>query len=139
MKIVCVLDYHLKLVSVAVPKVTSFIFHKGISKVNTSHAPTYSGHEEKEMQKVFSCSATGKPAPTIEWDFSPGADTINTSQTTTVKNSDNTFTSSSITTLKIPADWSGHVDCVLNRGMEGERRERIPFTLCKLCMACSLM
>ncbi|KAM4560553.1 OX-2 membrane glycoprotein-like isoform 2-T2 [Odontesthes bonariensis] len=99
---------------------------QGISKVNTSHAPTYSGHEEKERQEVFSCSATGKPTPTIEWDFSPGADTINPSLTTTVENSDNTFTSSSITTLKIPADWSGHVDCVLNRGTEGERRERIP-------------
>ncbi|CAG5933216.1 unnamed protein product [Menidia menidia] len=95
---------------------------EGISKVNTSHTPTNGGQEEKERHEVFSCTATGKPAPTIEWEFSPGAEIYGTPEATTVKNGDNTVTTSNVSTVRIPAHWTGHVYCVLNKGTNRERR-----------------
>lgn len=99
---------------------------QGISTVNTSHSVS-SEQQEGSREVVFSCSATGKPAPTIKWDFSSGATSLHQPQTAVVTNSDQTFTSSSSVTLKVPPDWGGHVDCVLNAGMEGQRQERINF------------
>ena len=81
------------------------------------------------MEVEFSCSATGKPAPTIDWELPPGAARLHRSQTPTETNSDHTFTSSDNITLQVPAGWSGHVDCLLNRGARGQRRERIPFSV----------
>uniref|UniRef100_A0A7N6F953 Ig-like domain-containing protein n=1 Tax=Anabas testudineus TaxID=64144 RepID=A0A7N6F953_ANATE len=96
---------------------------QGISEVYTQSSTTIKGDEKKDRDVVFSCSATGKPAPTIEWDFSTTATKLSQTQTTTVKNSDHTFTSSCNITLKIPPRWTGHVDCVLNRGgLERGRR-----------------
>lgn len=108
------------------PKWQVSILCKGISEVYTQSSTTIKGDEKKDRDVVFSCSATGKPAPTIEWDFSTTATKLFQTQTTTVKNSDHTFTSSCNITLKIPPRWTGHVDCVLNRGRVGERQERIP-------------
>lgn len=93
-----------------------------------AEAPSTEHDEEDGKEVVFSCSATGKPAPTIQWAYSPGAMPLNQPQTSTVSNSDHTFTSSRNITLEIPPDWSGHVDCLLNSGMTGQRRESIPFT-----------
>uniref|UniRef100_A0A8D3ASU2 Ig-like domain-containing protein n=1 Tax=Scophthalmus maximus TaxID=52904 RepID=A0A8D3ASU2_SCOMX len=87
------------------------------------------GPEGEHVEVVFGCSATGKPAPTIEWDISPGASHLDQTETTTASNSDHTFTSSHNVTLQVPADWSGHVDCLLNRGQTGEKQKRIPFSL----------
>lgn len=88
-------------------------------------APSGDGDAE---EVVFSCSATGKPAPTIQWEFSPVAAALGRPQTATATNGDHTFTSSSNITLRVPAGWDGHVDCLLNKGARGQRRERIPFT-----------
>ncbi len=97
--------------------------------VNTHVEPPSSKHEGENMKEVvFSCSATGKPAPTIQWAYSSGASPLKEPQTATVANSDQTFTSSSSVTLQVPSHWSGHVDCLLNSGMVGERQERIPFS-----------
>ncbi|XP_034720950.1 uncharacterized protein LOC117939605 [Etheostoma cragini] len=91
-----------------------------------------SREEDKEYLKVvFRCSATGKPAPTIHWDFSPSATPADQPQTTSVRNSDQTFTSSSNITLQVPPNWKGNVYCLLNTGLTGQRRERIPFSLPK--------
>ncbi|XP_005953074.1 OX-2 membrane glycoprotein [Haplochromis burtoni] len=95
---------------------------QGISKVNTMH------HAKQDGEVVFSCSATGKPAPTIEWDLSDGAAIAEEPQTVTVKNSDHTFNASSNITVKVPPGWRGHAACVLNRGKIGEREERIAFS-----------
>ncbi|KAF3857090.1 hypothetical protein F7725_008949 [Dissostichus mawsoni] len=46
-----------------------------------------------------------------------------------IANGDKTFTSSSNITLRLPAGWEGHVDCLLNSGAMGQRSERIPFSL----------
>lgn len=101
---------------------------QGISEVTTGVQSASSENEAEGMKEfVFSCSATGKPAPTIEWAFSPQALPLNQTWTTTEANSDHTFSSSRNITLQIPSDWSGHVDCLLNSGITGERRERIPF------------
>ncbi|XP_044043797.1 nectin-1-like [Siniperca chuatsi] len=102
---------------------------QGISEVKTHVQPPTGGHEEEDAKLVFSCSATGKPAPTIEWTFSPGATCLEQPQTFTVTNSDHTYTSSRNITLQVPPDWNGHVDCLLNNRVTGERRERIPFSL----------
>ncbi|XP_073318607.1 OX-2 membrane glycoprotein-like [Pagrus major] len=100
---------------------------QGISEVKVQ-APS-SEHEEEDMKEVvFSCSATGKPAPTIQLVPSAGASSVDQKQTT-VTNSDHTFTSSRNITVKVPKAWSGHVDCLLNVGMTGERTEKIPFSL----------
>ncbi|XP_010753340.3 OX-2 membrane glycoprotein-like isoform X1 [Larimichthys crocea] len=100
---------------------------QGISEVNTSVHPPSSQEDPKEV--VFSCSAIGKPAPTIHWSYPPDASALNQPHTTTITNSDHTFTSSRNVTLRVPRGWSGHVDCLLNRGMTGERVERISYTL----------
>ncbi|XP_028988814.1 OX-2 membrane glycoprotein-like [Betta splendens] len=100
---------------------------QGISRTYTSHVTNKRGGSEGS-EVVFICSATGKPAPTIQWDLKAGATRLHEAPTTTVMNSDHTFTSSSNVTLQVPSDWDGHVDCLLNSGMLGERRERIPLT-----------
>ncbi|XP_029377335.1 OX-2 membrane glycoprotein-like isoform X2 [Echeneis naucrates] len=97
---------------------------EGISSVNTTVAP-----KEEDMGVVFSCSATGKPAPTIEWLVSPDAAYLDSPKTMTVKSSDQTFTSSRNITLRLPEGWDGHVDCLLNKGRIGQRQERIHFSL----------
>ncbi|KAK5847787.1 hypothetical protein PBY51_016889 [Eleginops maclovinus] len=104
---------------------------RGISSFKTEvHAPS-SDPEAKmdEEEVVFSCSATGKPAPTIQWENLPEDVHTHRQPTTTVTNGDNTFTSSSNITLQLPAGWKGHVDCLLNSGTMGQRRETIPFSL----------
>ncbi|KAM6892982.1 nectin-3-like [Lycodopsis pacificus] len=101
---------------------------QGISKVRTAVQPN-SGREDEDVEVVFSCSATGKPAPTIHWNFSPGATRSDQPLTSTETNADHTFTSSRNVTLQVPAGWTGHVDCLLNRGAAGQRRETIPLSL----------
>ncbi|XP_023275992.1 OX-2 membrane glycoprotein-like [Seriola lalandi dorsalis] len=101
---------------------------QGISAVNTMYVPR-GGTEGENKEVEFSCSATGKPAPTIEWVISPEATHSDQPPTTTVTNSDHTFTSSRNITLRVPPDWNGQVDCLLNNGMRGQRQERIPFDL----------
>ena len=87
------------------------------------------GKEEKDVKVVFSCSATGKPAPSIQWVVSLPATSSEETKTMTATNSDHTFTSSSNITLKVSADWKGDVDCLVNSGKRGQRLQRIPFSL----------
>ncbi|XP_053273378.1 OX-2 membrane glycoprotein [Pleuronectes platessa] len=101
---------------------------QGISSVDTAYVPR-AARGGDGMEVEFSCSATGKPVPTIDWDVSPGATRLYQSKTTTEPNGDHTFTSSDNITLQVPAGWSGHVDCLLNRGARGQRRETIPFSV----------
>lgn len=86
-------------------------------------------HDEEAVEVTFTCSATGKPPPTIQWDLSSRDLKGSQSQTTTLMNSDSTFTSSGNVTLRVPSDWKGYGDCLVNSGMMGERRERIPLAL----------
>ncbi|KAI9525869.1 hypothetical protein NQZ68_002417 [Dissostichus eleginoides] len=103
---------------------------QGISSFKTEvHAPSSDHEEEEEEGVVFSCSATGKPAPTIQWEIPSEATHTHRQPITTVANGDKTFTSSSNITLRLPAGWEGHVDCLLNSGAMGQRSERIPFSL----------
>ncbi|XP_041637513.1 OX-2 membrane glycoprotein-like [Cheilinus undulatus] len=103
---------------------------QGISKVKTEvQAPSVEQQEDEENVEVaVSCSATGKPAPTIEWDFSADATHLDNHTTTKIMNSDRTFTSSSNITLQVHSDWNGYVDCVINKGAPGQRRETRKFT-----------
>lgn len=95
--------------------------------MKTAHRTSSPEHRGlKEV--VFSCSATGRPSPTIEWDLSDSSFAISQPETTTMANRDDTFTSSRNISLRVPAGWRGHVDCLLNRGMTGERQEKIPST-----------
>lgn len=86
-------------------------------------------HDEEDVEVTFTCSAAGKPPPTIQWDLSSRDLHYSQSQTTALMNSDSTFTSSGNISLQVPSDWNGYVDCVVNRGMVGEKRERIPLSL----------
>ncbi|KAM8905407.1 nectin-1-like isoform 2-T2 [Spinachia spinachia] len=107
---------------------------QGISEVRTEvHLSREEEEEEEEEEEggarlVFSCSATGKPAPTIRWELSPGAPRADPPPTRTDANGDRTFTSSSSVTVRAPAGWTGHADCLLNGGAPGQRRERIRFS-----------
>ncbi|KAG7236526.1 hypothetical protein INR49_000789 [Caranx melampygus] len=103
---------------------------QGISTVSTEYVPR-SDRDGGDKEVVFSCSATGKPAPTIDWIISPAVNRTEM-QTATVRNSDLTFTSSCNITLTVPPDWDGHVDCLLNKGMRGQRQERIHFSSVKV-------
>ncbi|XP_021169236.2 OX-2 membrane glycoprotein [Fundulus heteroclitus] len=84
--------------------------------VSTSNSTTKSG------QKVLSCSATGKPAPTVDWDIPPNITRV-LQPTAEVSHSNGTFTSSS--SITVDKDWTGRVECVLNKGKNGERREEL--------------
>lgn len=87
-------------------------------------------HLEGGMKRVvFSCSATGKPTPTIEGNLSDDGASSEGQCETTVTNSDHTTTRSCNITVEVPAGWSGHVDWLLNAGMTGQRSVRIPFSL----------
>lgn len=81
------------------------------------------------VEVTFTCSATGKPPPTIGWDLSTPDLHHSQSEITTVTSRDSTFTSSGNISLQVPSDWNGHVDCVVNSGAKGERTERIPLSL----------
>ncbi|KAM9327405.1 OX-2 membrane glycoprotein-like [Pholidichthys leucotaenia] len=102
---------------------------QGISKVDTTSHILNSGPDNEDKEVVFTCSATGKPAPTITWHVSNEDTLLNKSQMTTERNGDNTITTSSSTTVRVRPPWSGHVDCHINSGLLGQRRERIPFSL----------
>lgn len=105
-------------------ELTSLIPHEGISEVKTNVKVTPG--EDRNPVAVFSCSATGKPAPTIQWDSSPAANDLDQSETSIVMNSDGTFTSSSNITLQVSPDWKEQVHCLLNTGVNGQRKELIP-------------
>ncbi|XP_004066798.1 OX-2 membrane glycoprotein [Oryzias latipes] len=97
----------------------------GVSSVNTSAALLQQEEERGEELHAFSCSATGKPAPSIHWELPPNAAVENQTETSTSRNPDGTVTSSRSVTLRAPPLWSGGVDCVLNQGTGRERRHRI--------------
>ncbi|XP_053170252.1 OX-2 membrane glycoprotein-like [Scomber japonicus] len=102
---------------------------QGISKVETGVQVPSREQEDKDVIAVFSCSATGKPAPTIQWQVSPPAIGSEEAETITITNSDHTFTSSSNITLKVSANWRGNVNCLVNKGRRGQRQELIRFPL----------
>lgn len=102
--------------------------YPGISAVATAAHISAEG-KENNVEITFTCSATGKPPPTIQWDLSTPDLRNSQSQTATVTNGDSTFTSSRNVSLQVPSGWNGHVDCVVNSGITGERRERIPLSL----------
>ncbi|KAM4538590.1 OX-2 membrane glycoprotein-like [Fundulus diaphanus] len=91
-------------------------------EVSTQKNFSTSNSTMRSGQRVLSCSATGKPAPTVDWDI-PSNITRVLQPTAEVSHSNGTFTSSSSITVETPRDWTGRVECVLNRGKNGERRE----------------
>ncbi|XP_075871911.1 OX-2 membrane glycoprotein-like isoform X2 [Nelusetta ayraudi] len=95
---------------------------QGISEVKTS-----SLEREGTQEVVFSCSTTGRPPPTINWAFSDDHFLVRQGEATMTTNDDGTFTISQNVSLRAPPGQSGHVDCLANRGMAGERRERVTF------------
>lgn len=103
--------------------------YPGISEVTTAVHTSNTEHDEEAVEVTFTCSATGKPLPTIQWDLSSHDLNDSQAQTTTLTNSDYTFTSSGNISLRVPSDWKGYVDCLVNTGMMGERRERIQLAL----------
>lgn len=94
-----------------------------------TNVQSHSTEHEGVTEVVFSCSATGKPVPVIEWALSAGASVLTEPPTTTETNSDRTFTSSRNLSLQVPAGWKGHVDCLLNSEVMGQQRMQIPFTV----------
>ncbi|MEQ2167314.1 hypothetical protein GOODEAATRI_002873 [Goodea atripinnis] len=72
---------------------------EGILKMHKNRVPT-SNPAMKGRQEVLSCSATGKPAPTITWDIPSNISSKDLQQTAVVSNSDRTFTSSSSITVE---------------------------------------
>ncbi|XP_054615595.1 OX-2 membrane glycoprotein-like isoform X2 [Dunckerocampus dactyliophorus] len=101
---------------------------QGISQVQTKVSRPSSGLADGTMPVMFSCSATGKPAPTIRWLFSQGDTSLHEPVAATVANGDHTFTSSSNVTLIVSRGWKGHADCVVDSGSRGQRMKRIPFS-----------
>ncbi|XP_072298105.1 uncharacterized protein [Eucyclogobius newberryi] len=97
---------------------------QGVSDVKTQ---VYTPIDQPESNRViFSCSATGNPLPNIQWEYSH--DIVEQSQTSVLTNDDRTLTSSRNMTLKMSPDWDGHVYCLINPGMRGEKRETIIYT-----------
>ena len=67
-----------------------------------------SSDDRGQSQKVVTCSATVKPAPTIQWNSTEESSVI------TVQNDDNTFTTTSNLTLQLSSISAGHMDCLVN-------------------------
>lgn len=87
-----------------------------------------SPEHEGAKEVVFSCQTTGRPPPTINWAFSDDRSPVSQGEATVTANDDGTFTNSRNVSLRVLPGWSGHADCLVNRGMAGERRERVPFS-----------
>ncbi|XP_075994698.1 nectin-1-like isoform X1 [Genypterus blacodes] len=97
----------------------------GISSVETNVSQVHSRGPEGggDMEVLLSCSATGKPEPTIEWQSWRGVSSD--PRSSVVSNRDGTFTSSSQVTLRPSPEWDGSLDCLVNAGRRGERREHL--------------
>lgn len=100
---------------------------EGISEVKTTMVSS-SLEREGTKEVVFSCSTTGRPPPTIDWAFSDDHFLVHQTEVQTMTNDDGTFTRSQNISLRVPPGQSGHVDYLINRGMAGERRERLTFS-----------
>ncbi|XP_005810034.2 OX-2 membrane glycoprotein-like isoform X1 [Xiphophorus maculatus] len=98
---------------------------EGISETHKRNSSASSSAPNGRKEEL-SCSATGKPAPKISWNTSNLARID--APPTTVSNSDGTFTTSSNITVQMPTDWRGHVYCVVNQGLPGQRQEEFPFS-----------
>lgn len=103
--------------------------YPGISEVSTAVHTSSTEYDEEDVEVTFTCSAAGKPPPTIQWDLSSRDLHNNLSQTTALTDSDSTFTSSGNISLQVSSDWNGYADCLVNKGMMGEKRVRIPLSL----------
>ncbi|XP_061628276.1 OX-2 membrane glycoprotein-like [Phyllopteryx taeniolatus] len=100
---------------------------EGISEVKAKVYHPGSGLADGSASVVFSCSATGKPAPTIRWRFTPDAAGLQQPAATALANDDGTFTSAQNVTLRVSQSWQGHADCAVRSGSRAERTERVPF------------
>ncbi|XP_071186734.1 OX-2 membrane glycoprotein-like [Salvelinus alpinus] len=97
---------------------------QGVSEVKATMQKVPSTEPESDMEVVVSCSATGKPAPWIQWNISAAA-LIKTPNNWTVINKDQTVTANSNITLQLLPGSGGYVDCIINNGMRTERHERV--------------
>uniref|UniRef100_A0A8K9XJ81 Ig-like domain-containing protein n=1 Tax=Oncorhynchus mykiss TaxID=8022 RepID=A0A8K9XJ81_ONCMY len=102
------------------------LFHlfKGLSEVRATMHKVPSTEPKADMEVVVSCSATGKPAPWIQWNLSAAA-LIKTPNNWTVINTDQTVTANSNITLQLLPGSGGYVDCIVNNGMRTQRHERV--------------
>lgn len=96
---------------------------QGVSQVKTEVYALPDEPKEKNIKVIFSCTATGKPAPRIQWEHLHHTREVEESRTSVWTNEDQTLTSSRNITLQLSPDQDGHVDCVINPGARGERRE----------------
>lgn len=101
---------------------------QGVSEVKTHVYTPVAEPINKDIKVIFSCTATGKPAPRIQWEHSHYAGDVEPSESSVLNNDDHTLTISRNITLQLPPDRDGHVDCVINPGKRGEKRENIIFT-----------
>uniref|UniRef100_A0A674B8Y4 OX-2 membrane glycoprotein-like n=1 Tax=Salmo trutta TaxID=8032 RepID=A0A674B8Y4_SALTR len=97
---------------------------QGVSEVRATMQKVPSTESKADMEVVVSCSATGKPAPWIQWNISAAAP-IKTPNNWTVINKDQTVTAISNITLQLLPGSGGYVDCIVNNGMRTQRHERV--------------
>ncbi|KAK6325659.1 hypothetical protein J4Q44_G00050010 [Coregonus suidteri] len=97
---------------------------QGVSEVRATMQKVPSTEPKADMEVVVSCSATGKPAPWIQWNIS-AASLIKTPNNWTVVNKDQTVTAISNITLQLLPGSGGYVDCIVNNGMRTQRHERV--------------
>lgn len=101
---------------------------QGVSEVRATMQKVPSTESKADMEVVVSCSATGKPAPWIQWNIS-AAVPIKTPNNWTVINKDQTVTAISNITLQLLPGSGGYVDCIVNNGMRTQRHERVPLPI----------
>nr|XP_029512504.1 OX-2 membrane glycoprotein-like [Oncorhynchus nerka] len=100
------------------------VYPSGLSEVRATMQKVPSTEPKADMEVVVSCSATGKPAPWIQWNLSAAA-LIKTPNNWTVINKDQTITANSNITLQLLPGSGGYVDCIVNNGMRTQRHERV--------------
>lgn len=88
---------------------------------------TSSRRSDTDVEVVLSCSATGKPAPAIQWDISPGVSSTKPEQGM-VTNDDGSFHINSSVTVRMPVKWDGQVFCLLESEMGKQIRQEIHIT-----------
>ncbi|KAJ8003979.1 hypothetical protein DPEC_G00154030 [Dallia pectoralis] len=98
---------------------------QGVSEVETTLQKLPSSESNRGGEDiVVSCSATGRPAPSILWDYS-SAVSAKTLNTWNVINKDQTVTVMSNMTLQSSSGLGRHVECLVNNGTRTQRQERV--------------
>ncbi|KAL1022021.1 hypothetical protein UPYG_G00021200 [Umbra pygmaea] len=99
---------------------------QGVSEVRATVLEVPSSEPKGDTDFVVSCTATGKPAPRIQWNNFTAAP-IKSKHEWNVVNKDQSVTVMSNITLQLSPGSGGYMDCLVNNGTTTQRQKRVQF------------